>query len=283
MDLHIHSNLSADGIYSVEEILTFAEKAGVDGISITDHNSALSHQIIANINKEKYYNGTVISGMEIDTVHNGVTFEILGYNFNVDKVQNWAKEKFGTVTDRQTKIRKKLFELCDKNGIKYDANFPWNSKQEFAHINVFNNISQYPENKAKLNVELIDGSDFYRNSTTNKDFNLYMDMSFLWASIEEVQDVIKSNGGTTILAHPFGYKANVDVEQLLNWAVEFKLDGIEVYHPKHTPEQIEFLLDFCNKHNLLVSGGSDFHGKPNEHLATNLSGKLWADKLLKMS
>ena len=280
MDLHIHSNLSADGIYSVEEILTFAEKAGIDGISITDHNSALSHQIIANINKEKYYNGKVISGMEIDTVNNGVTFEILAYNFNVDPVQEWAKDKFGTVTTRQTKIRNKLFELCKQNGIKYDEDFPWNSKQEFAHINVFNNISQYPENKSKLNVNLIDGSDFYRNSTTNKDFTLYMDMSNMWASVEEVQKIIKANCGTTILAHPYGYKANVDVEKLLQFVLEFNLDGIEVYHPKHSNEQIEYLIDFCNKHNLLISGGSDFHGKPNEHLANNLSGKLWADKLM---
>ena len=118
MDLHIHSNISADGIYSVEEVLTFAERAGIDAISITDHNSALAHVLIDNINKEKYYGGKVISGMEIDVSHNGVTFEILAYDFDAQPVQEWATKKFGTVTHRQTIIRDKLYELMDKYNIK---------------------------------------------------------------------------------------------------------------------------------------------------------------------
>ena len=276
MDLHIHSNLSTDGVYSVEEILQIAQKSGVDGIAITDHNTALAHLVIEQINKDKYFNGKIISGIEIDVVEDGIAFEILGYDFDVFPVAQWAYEKFGTTTKRQTIIRNKLFELCDKNGIKYDKNFEWNSKQEFAHINVFRNLERYPENKLKLK-DIQDGSDFYRNSTTNKNFILYLDMSFLWASVDEVKNVIGKNGGKTILAHPYGYKANLDVEKLLQIVLKYNLDGVEVYHPKHTEEQIKYLENFCNTHNLLISGGSDFHGKENEKMATNLCNKLWVD------
>lgn len=276
MDLHIHSNLSTDGVYSVEEILQIAHKSGVDGIAITDHNTAFAHLVIEQINKNKYFNGKIISGIEIDVVENGIAFEILGYDFDVFPVAQWAYEKFGTTTKRQTIIRNKLFDLCDKNGIKYDKNFEWNSKQEFAHINVFRNLEQYPENKLKLK-DIQDGSDFYRNSTTNKDFILYLDMSFLWASVDEVKNIIGKNGGKTILAHPYGYKANLDVEKLLQIVLKYNLDGVEVYHPKHTEEQIKYLEKFCNTHNLLISGGSDFHGKENEKMATNLCNKLWVD------
>ncbi len=276
MDLHIHSNLSTDGVYSVEEILQIAQKSGVDGIAITDHNTALAHLVIEQINKDKYFNGKIISGIEIDVVEDGIAFEILGYDFDVFPVAQWVYEKFGTTTKLQTIIRNKLFELCDKNGIKYDKNFEWNSKQEFAHINVFRNLEQYPENKLKLkNIQ--DGSDFYRNSTTNKDFVLYLDMSFLWASVDEVKNIIGKNGGKTILAHPYGYKANLDVEKLLQIVLKYNLDGVEVYHPKHTEEQIKYLENFCNTHNLLISGGSDFHGKENEEMATHLCNKLWVD------
>ena len=275
MDLHIHSNISADGIYSVEEVLTFAELAGIDAISITDHNSALAHVLIDNINKEKYYGGKVISGMEIDVSHNGVTFEILAYDFDVQPVQEWATKKFGTVTQRQTIIRDKLYELMDKYNIKYEKDFPWNSQQEFAHINVYNNFSRFTENAKILGIELIDGSDFYRNSTTNKDFKLYLDMSFLWASVDEVKKVVHDNGGKIFLAHLYGYKASVDVNNLLNLAVEKSFDGIEVYHPKHTQEQIEFLENFCKDNNLLMSGGSDFHGKDGERLINRKTMKFW--------
>ena len=276
MDLHIHSNLSTDGVYSVEEILQIAQKSGVDGIAITDHNTALAHLVIEQINKDKYFNGKIISGIEIDVVEDGIAFEILGYDFDVFPVAQWVYEKFGTTTKRQTIIRNKLFELCDKNGIKYDKNFEWNSKQEFAHINVFRNLERYPENKLKLK-DIQDGSDFYRNSTTNKNFILYLDMSFLWASVDEVKKIIGKNGGKTILAHPYGYKANLDVEKLLQIVLKYNLDGVEVYHPKHTEEQIKYLENFCNTHNLLISGGSDFHGKENEKMATHLCNKLWVD------
>ena len=37
------------------------------------------------------------------------------------------------------------------------------------------------------------------------------------------------------------------------------IDGIECAHRKHTEEQINFLIDYCNEHNLKKSGGSDFH------------------------
>ena len=37
------------------------------------------------------------------------------------------------------------------------------------------------------------------------------------------------------------------------------LDGIECAHSKHNEEQTQFLVDFCTKHNLIKTGGSDFH------------------------
>ena len=41
-------------------------------------------------------------------------------------------------------------------------------------------------------------------------------------------------------------------------------DGIEVYHPRHSQEQSQYYLDYTLNHNLLVSGGSDFHGWDNK-------------------
>ena len=37
------------------------------------------------------------------------------------------------------------------------------------------------------------------------------------------------------------------------------IDGIECAHRKHNEEQINFLINYCNKHSLKKSGGSDFH------------------------
>ena len=39
------------------------------------------------------------------------------------------------------------------------------------------------------------------------------------------------------------------------------LKGIEVYHSSHTSDETKFYLEIANKFDLLISGGSDFHGK----------------------
>ena len=267
MDLHIHSNLSLDGNFSVEEILTKAQNEQADVISITDHNTALAHVVLEHINKDKYFSGRVISGAEIDTIADGVTFEVLAYYFDIHPLQDWLYNKFATVEIRQTKIREKLLKLAEDKGFKFDKNFAWDGKKEYAHHNVYNNLMQYKQNNSLFGIEIADGSEFYRNSTTNKKFPLYLDMSFVWADIKEVIGVIHKNGGAAVLAHPFGYRKDIDVNKLLDICKQNGIDGIEVYHSKHTGEQQKFLLEFTKKNKLLISGGSDWHGKEGEEEA----------------
>jgi len=266
MDLHIHSNLSLENTLSVEETLSKAQSEGLGTISIADHNTALAHVVLEHIDREKYFKGKIIPGAEVDTVADGVTFEILAYNFDIHPMQDWLYRKFATVEVRQAKIRTKLLELAKAKGFKFDKSFAWNPRKEFAHINVYNNLKQYKQNDKLFGVELADGSDFYRRSTTDKDFPLYLDMSFIWADIKEVIKVIHGFGGVAVLAHPFGYSKDTDVNQLLEICRRHGIDGVEVYHPKHTDENIKFLLEYAKKSKLLVTGGSDWHAKEGEEM-----------------
>jgi len=275
IDLHIKSNLSAEGNLSVEQILEKAEKEGFDTISIADHNSALSGLVIEHINFKKYFTGKFVSGIEIDVCFEGVTFEILGYGFEVLPVMKWAEDKFGTLAWRQTQIRDKLTELCNKKGFVLSKTFPWNARQEYAHENIYNNLMQNENNAKLFEREINNSSDFYRYSTTDKNFILYLDMSFLWATVVEAVDIIKTNGGKTFLAHPYGYSANMDTGKLLEITKKFKVDGVEVYHPRHNNEQIKSLLQYCKLNHLLVSGGSDFCGKEGQEFAKDLEDKLF--------
>lgn len=73
--------------------------------------------------------------------------------------------------------------------------------------------------------------------------------------------VIHAAGGKAFLAHPFHFLADeADLEQFVAELVEQGLDGIEVYYSSHTEEQKKRLLALAEKHSLLVSCGSDFHG-----------------------
>ena len=64
--------------------------------------------------------------------------------------------------------------------------------------------------------------------------------------------------GQAVIAHPFNYEYDGKelVEELLK---EKCLDGIECMHSHNTQEEIDYLLDVCEKNDLYVSGGSDYH------------------------
>ena len=64
--------------------------------------------------------------------------------------------------------------------------------------------------------------------------------------------------------------------------IKFGLQGIEVYHSSHTKEEMEYYLNIAKKYQLLVSGGSDFHGssvKPDIELGTGKDNNIQIRKL----
>ena len=90
--------------------------------------------------------------------------------------------------------------------------------------------------------------------------------------------MIKSANGIPVLAHPKSLELS-EKEFLITLKnmIQSGLMGIEVYHSSHTKEEMEYYLSIANKYNLLISGGSDFHGenvKPNTKLATGVNNNL---------
>ena len=64
-----------------------------------------------------------------------------------------------------------------------------------------------------------------------------------------------------------------------------KLDGIEAYHHSATPTQQQKLVDIAKEHDLIVTGGSDFHGLYNEtmtHIGSMTTDKENLDKLFRL-
>lgn len=79
-------------------------------------------------------------------------------------------------------------------------------------------------------------------------------------SIEETILLIKDIGGVPILAHP-GLIKN---KEILNYCLNKGIKGVEAIHPKHSKEDVLYLIEFAKKNKLLVTGGSDFHGDRND-------------------
>ena len=84
-------------------------------------------------------------------------------------------------------------------------------------------------------------------------------------SIKEIVKLIHENSGIAFLAHPYQYKFT-DTESFLDKLYnEVNLDGIESYYTTFNEKQTNYLLDFAKKRNLLISGGSDYHGTRKEN------------------
>ena len=81
-----------------------------------------------------------------------------------------------------------------------------------------------------------------------------------YISFKKICSIIHFCGGKAILAHPFKYK--YDGKELVEEILKEKcIDGIECIHSHHTQDEIDYLLDICERKKLLVTAGSDFHYK----------------------
>lgn len=105
---------------------------------------------------------------------------------------------------------------------------------------------------------------------TNPNSKIFVNYAEFKPLLKDIINVIHDAGGLVFLAHPYAYKFS-DTESFLDRIYdEYNLDGIECFYTTFTKEQTAYVLDFAQKRNLLISGGSDYHGtnKKNHDLGT---------------
>lgn len=276
IDLHIHTTHS-DGTKSIVEILKQAEDLKLDYISITDHDKCSAYEELKNINVSDYYSGKIINGIEIKSSYKGSTIDVLGYNYNYEKMSKWVEE-FYADKDRgiiETKYFNKLYDVCQKLNLtmskKEDIN--WNPKIDWGAVIIYKEIKRHPDNESKLPEDLWNEGlrTFSKKYYGNKETIWYIDKSEDYPSVGQTVDAIKSCGGLVFLPHIYIYKWMKNIEQELSELLEkYGIDGVECYHSEFTEENIKHLNEYCDKNNILKSGGSDYHGenKPDINLAT---------------
>lgn len=72
--------------------------------------------------------------------------------------------------------------------------------------------------------------------------------------------LIRASGGVAVLAHP-GLIGN---DGIVSAIIAAGVEGLEVWHPQHTPEAARHYLRLADQRALLATGGSDFHGIARE-------------------
>ena len=264
-DLHVRTNFSASAERNCDyiSVLQKLQKAGIKRAAITDFDTCIFHAIAKITDLSQYYKGQMVTGMECDVCYEGKVFELLAYNFDVMKTLQWSYNTYGSLEDRQTKIKDLLIEKIRKTNLKFNYKSQFCGKTDFAHKYVYENLKKYKVNEKFFEENKIKNlSDFYILSTSNKNFTLYVNLNKVFPTVKKVVDFIHSAGGVVVLSQPFRHEDKFGIDKLLQIAKDNKVDGIEVYHPAHNKQQIAYLLDYAQKNRLIITGGSNFNGKP---------------------
>jgi predicted metal-dependent phosphoesterase TrpH len=241
IDLHIHTHCS-DGAFSPIGVVNKAKKAGIDIISITDHDNLDGIKIAQEYAKEVGIE--VIPGVEISTDVEDREVHLLGYFIDIENeefqkyLSFFRQERY----NRAVRIVRKLNNLGIVITIEDVLSQAKSSAIGRPHI-------------AQALLELGYISNFFE--AFDKYIGNYCPAyeRKIHVSPQSALKLINDAGGLAFIAHP----GNIN-EKILLSLIKYGLDGIEVIHPSHNPTQVKFYRGIVNEFYLLASGGSDFHG-----------------------
>lgn len=264
IDLHTHTNYS-DGTWNLKKLLEEAEKANIEVLSITDHDTISSYKELEKINIKEIFKGNIITGVEFSTVFDGVMFHLLAYNFDYKKLNSFI---FSNYENKKPNLKKEfnyMIESCRKNNIKI-GNLEYEEHKGWPIDIIFPEIKKHEENKKYFKKEEWEDIDvFYNSCVTNKKFPVFVDFSIHYPKANTVADAVRTAGGKLFVAHVFKYHLEDTIGFLDKLNKNNIIDGIEVYHSSFSEEQVKVLEKYCNENNLLMSGGSDCHGEKKQN------------------
>ena len=262
VDLHMHTT-NSDGTDTTEELLRKCEALKLKLISITDHDTCAAYEDIKKMDLKSIFTGEIIPGCELTTSYKGRVIEILAYQINTDIINAWRK-KYNTPQKKLAKrhyIANQLLPILKEKGLELDK-----SEIDFTQPScerVIYNLLAKERKKAEsiLGVNLMKSvKNFFRDGVSNPESDIYVDTTMFMPSVEEVLKLIKKSGGMSFLAHPYQYAFKDTFEFLNEFISEYKVDGVEAFHSTFTEEEMKKLYKWATLNNLLVSGGSDYHG-----------------------
>ena len=246
IDLHIHTTHS-DGLLTPVEIINKASQTGLSAIAITDHDSISAYS--EGLPEAQRLGIELISGVELSCEAEGKDIHVLAYLFDS---QNEVFKKF--LEKMRFHRKERIFKIADK--LKYIG-------IDFCADSMLDEIQGAAPGRLHVARKMLkDGSI----KSIPEAFHCYIGencpayVKKFKFQVHECIELVHSIGAIAVIAHPGVYK----MDHLIESFVEHGLDGIEVLHSEHKKSQIKKYTKIAEKNNLLITGGSDYHGLPND-------------------
>jgi hypothetical protein len=242
-DLHLHTS-SSDGTFTPDELVSKALRAGLSCIAVTDHDTV---EVLGQaISLGEDCGLEVLPGIELSAEYNSQEVHILGYL--IDYKSPALLKQLEILKENRIK---RIYRIVEKlNGLGVDLKAQ----------DVFDISAGATPGRLHVARALVKGGFI---KSIFEAFNKYIGdkgpayvLGFRFSPSDAIK-FIKDVGGISVLAHPY----ILHNDELILEFIRLGLRGMEVYYPEHSQGETNFYLNLAKEHNLLITGGSDCHGK----------------------
>lgn len=251
IDMHMHT-VASDGTDTPEELIKVIKNAGIGLFSVTDHDAVKSCIAIRELLQED--DPIFINGIEFSCKDENGKYHILGYGYDLGASAILKLVDF-THNLRMQKVKKRLAALEDS----FRITFP---EEEIEQLLSLNN----PGKPHIGNLMVKYGYAKDREEAIKYFLNKIKIKGTTAIPPRDAIEAITQSGGVPVLAHPIygdGSQLLDDTELTRRISVlkEYGLRGLECYYSGFTPKEEKMMLSYAERFDLLVSAGSDYHGK----------------------
>ena len=241
VDLHMHSTAS-DGSRSPAEVVRAAKRASLAAIALTDHDTVAGLAEARGVGAE--LGVRIVNGVELSAVEGQTETHLLGLHLRDTTV---LENELAQLREMRGRRAARIVELLQSQGVQVtlddvllQAGSGAIGRPHVARALVADGWA----------IDVRDAFDRYlgagRPAFVAKD----------QLGMREAIAMVHAAGGLAVLAHPGGGGTRERIEAL----AALGLDGVEVKHPSHSPQDVARLRACVDQLGLIASGGSDWHG-----------------------
>lgn len=247
-DLHIHSN-NSDGSDSIEILAKNITDSGIKIFALTDHDTVSGCEEMEKIIPD---NIKFIPSIELTCRSEDLKCHILGFGCDHKNKTLLDLIEKGKLLRRQ-KLETRINYLKDSwNIILNQEELNWLYSRRSV---VKTHIANILVNRG-LEKDNVSAMKKYLDGCQSGDTRF---------TIEESVDAIIESGGIPVWAHPLGGEGEEhDSEDVfipkLEKMIKYGIKGLECFYSRYSPREADFLVKIAEKNDLLISGGSDYHG-----------------------
>ena len=253
IDLHVHSDVS-DGTYTPTELVEYALKKGLTAMALTDHDTVDGVEEAV-----KAAEGTgleLIPGVELSAEYRGRDIHILGLylDYRSEKFLAYLQEFKDTRDARNVKMAERL--TAHKMPVTVEE-----LKEEYGNAVLTRaHFAKFLKKKGFVNSY---DEAFLRFLGDDKPCYVPRERITPEGAVKLIHDA----GGIAVLAHPLLYHLGMDeLEVLVSRLKDCGLDGIEAIYSMNRGRDERRMKELAAKYDLLITGGSDFHGATKPHI-----------------